>query len=527
MDNSLTCQDASKKLEQSAPDMFTGCVIGVHAEPLPQYNFAEILATCDGLMFECPDNSKYFFVPARSGQVSAVVGEEAEKQWGEYLTQRRAIQQKHASEQLDYPYTAADIKGITAVGDVGYAENYVKYHFGLLHHFQTYSLTGETGIYYLDTGASLPANRDPSKLPSLKQIVMAVAGDWGAGTMQAAYVGAQIMSPSQPKPQYTVHIGDVYFVGTEDEHTSNVLGVPPPNVTNGVLWPTGSIGSFGLNGNHEMYSRGYGYFDLFLPKLGIRDQNTGAMKGQKASYMDLENQYWRVIGLDTGYNTYGVEMENKNNTQPQQIIDWLVNTVKIGDPNDKRGIIFLSHHQYYSAFENPSLATPTQLAALVPEGRSVLWFWGHEHRVALYDKRNAGGLNLNVYGRCVGNAGFPPSIGQPEQDPMTQKLLAYDNRIAEMLQGGGPVQAPAGYNGWIRLGFNGNSVNVDYYSLAYDSNNMPRNDTSTLLMSEVFSVDMSSGNTLLNSFKIVNSNITFIQNPLLYPVTKTEFATVA
>ena len=57
----------------------------------------------------------------------------------------------------------------------------------------------------------------------------------------------------------------------------------------------GSEGAFALNGNHEMYALGYGYFDHILPKLGVR----GSPRGQRASYFCLENDHWRIIALDT------------------------------------------------------------------------------------------------------------------------------------------------------------------------------------------------------------------------------------
>ena len=45
-----------------------------------------------------------------------------------------------------------------------------------------------------------------------------------------------------------------------------------------------------LNANHDMYCGGYGYFGHLLPAIG-----------QPASYFSLGNDFWRLIGLDTGY----------------------------------------------------------------------------------------------------------------------------------------------------------------------------------------------------------------------------------
>jgi hypothetical protein len=123
------------------------------------------------------------------------------------------------------------------------------------------------------------------------------------------------------------------------------------------------------------YSRAWGFFDTLLPTLGVRDPSTGTVTGQHGGTVALENAYWRLILLDTGYGTYAwlPKPESRNNTQPDAVVDWLVNEVRIGDPTDKRGIIFFTHHQVESAFEEPHDATPKQIAKLMPPGRTVLW----------------------------------------------------------------------------------------------------------------------------------------------------------
>jgi len=54
-----------------------------------------------------------------------------------------------------------------------------------------------------------------------------------------------------------------------------------------------------------MYANGGGYFDVLLPRLGLRDASE-AMSGQQTSFFCLQNQYWRIIAIDTGYNSIGV-----------------------------------------------------------------------------------------------------------------------------------------------------------------------------------------------------------------------------
>merc|ERR1711974_193598 len=115
----------------------------------------------------------------------------------------------------------------------------------------------------------------------------------------------------------------------------------------------------------------------------------------------LENKYWRVIGLDTGYHSYGFLLNSRNTSQPDAVVDWLVNDVKINDPNDKRGILLFTHHQFLSAFDSPIKYTAQQLADLLPKGRQFVWLWGHEHRLSFYKMGTLDNIPLNVFGRCV------------------------------------------------------------------------------------------------------------------------------
>src|SRR5439155_9589200 len=81
--------------------------------------------------------------------------------------------------------------------------------------------------------------------------------------------------------QLLVHLGDVYYAGTQDEVENRFLS----------LWPrrVGAINR-AANSNHEMYSGGYGYFDQTLRRFG-----------QSSSVFALQNDHWLLVGLDTAY----------------------------------------------------------------------------------------------------------------------------------------------------------------------------------------------------------------------------------
>jgi len=378
-----------------------------------------------------------------------------------------------------------------------------------LHPFNTWP-TGMSGRFDLNTGNPIPPQSRWYDLPddaADDTVRMVLAGDWGAGTMESAYVAAAMMA--NYSAHWTVHIGDVYYLGAEQDFASNVFGNPPPGVTNGITWPHGSIGSLAIEGNHEMFSRGWAYFDTFLPTLGV-DTGSG-MSGQNASYFAMENKYWRVIALDTGYNSYGL-FENDNNTQPQPVIDWLVNELNIGDPTDTRGIIVLTHHQPLTAFESKDAytATANQLQAIFPK-RTFLWLWGHEHRVSWYDvNSDVDGIGLTYYGRCVGNSGFPVSLAKIPQRAGQLHLHAYDDRTYEIADG--IFKVAMGFLGFSQFNFTGPQLTIDYRSLVFESDGSTLSpDGNALLVTELWTTD-AVGNVVLSQFDVVNPNITVVNS---------------
>jgi hypothetical protein len=261
------------------------------------------------------------------------------------------------------------------------------------------------------------------------------------------------------------------------------------------------------------YARAYGFFDTFLPTLGVKNAS-GQSQGQEAGYLSMENKYWRVILLDTGYGTYNLipKSDNQNNTQPQAVIDWLINEVDIGNEDDKRGILFLTHHQVESAFDEPYQATPNQIAALMPANRTVVWLWGHEHRLAFYKLFTLPNstVPLNIYGRCIGNSGFPSSVTDLPPRARESGLEAYDDRLYELQTGFVPTKV--GFNGFTRLIFDKNTLSITYSTLATDpTTGVLSNHLQTDMVEELFTVD-EQGNAFISDFAILNANMTIITN---------------
>jgi cholesterol oxidase len=321
---------------------------------------------------------------------------------------------------------------------------YLSMRLGPRHRFLTYAKSdSDQGVYRMPGGDT--------------EVRIALAGDWATGTDESQCIADLIAAYD---PHYSIHLGDVYYVGSPDEVDENFLGIKnPSNAYAPCCWPQGSQGSFALNGNHEMYARGIAYFDRMLPKLGLMVNGNPA--GQKASFFCLENDHWRIVALDTGYNSIDWPLVEYFRTPPCALrpeqIEWMRNVVR-PRKDDARAIILLTHHQYYSRYDD---CYPTQARQLREFFcRPVLWFWGHEHRMAVYDEYGLADDGIRAFGRCIGHGGMPvdlpPSVPKYPHCPIEftdTRLYPNDENLT------------IGYNGFARLSLRGDQALVDYVDL--------------------------------------------------------------
>jgi len=235
-------------------------------------------------------------------------------------------------------------------------------------------------------------------------------------------------------------MGDVYFSGTEQEYRDWFLGEED--------WPRGAQHTFAMNANHEMYSGGAGYFDTALEALQ-----------QETSYFCVESDYWRIVGLDSGYYSGIFPLLEKfwlsKIRLDESILQWLKSVVFV-DPSDRRPVIVLTHHQPFSAF-GPGYGTLTKNLAPYLD-RIVLWMWGHEHRFAGYGPVAAGGAVIR--GRCIGHGGMPIEVAEPPQEAKRTNLVFYDDRIANELSE--IAREPVGFCGFAALHLDGPDLTIDY-----------------------------------------------------------------
>jgi hypothetical protein len=201
---------------------------------------------------------------------------------------------------------------------------------------------------------------------------VAITADWGTGLYGAPKIAATIRTmAASRKFDLAMHLGDVYYSGTEDEVEDRFLKV----------WPSDAAKvNRALNGNHEMYSGGFGYFKVILPKFG-----------QESSYFAIQNEHWLLVGLDTAYVDH--DMDNAQ-------VAWVTTVM---NQAQARKVVFFSHQQPFSRLADQGPKLQRALRALLEANRIRAWYWGHEHDCVIYDERS----KWKLFGRCLGNGGIP------------------------------------------------------------------------------------------------------------------------
>jgi Calcineurin-like phosphoesterase len=277
-----------------------------------------------------------------------------------------------------------------------------------------------------------PSRSAPISFPD-ENVRMIVFGDWGSGIPRALKVEQRIRREmddgiAKGMQLHVVHLGDVYYSGWDYEYRQRFL----------INWPvtkreTETIGSFTVNGNHDMYSGGYAYYETALA-----DPRFAHWQGQ-SSLFHLANQYWQIFGLDTSHDD--------NDLKGDQA-DWVRSAA-----SGKLKTILLSHHQYCSSYEAKDLSKNLvrKIEPVLEELDVAAWLWGHEHRCMTY--KDVPGIRCP---RCIGHAGVPVyqthSLGDPTPKPGEWEYRDY-------IDGGLELWAKFGF---IVLDFHRDKIAVRY-----------------------------------------------------------------
>jgi hypothetical protein len=234
---------------------------------------------------------------------------------------------------------------------------------------------------------------------------LVIVGDWGTALPRARDVAARMHESigealGAGRQVHVIHLGDIYYSGLPTEDQQRFLDpwpVTPQQAEAGVT-------SWCLNGNHDMYSGGFGYFHTVLGDPRFRHQRSP--DGKPTSFFRLRSPSWDFIGLDTAWDT-----DVTSTGQIAVLEDPQSRYVaQIADASARRLVLF-SHHQLVSYYDKSDVGAtlPAKLAPVLRSGRVTAWWWGHEHKAITYQA--AGGVR---YPRCLGHGGVPVL---PDPDP--------------------------------------------------------------------------------------------------------------
>jgi Calcineurin-like phosphoesterase len=278
---------------------------------------------------------------------------------------------------------------------------------------------------------------------------LAIIGDWGVGDAVSINVLQEV---KKLNPDVLLHLGDVYYAGTQREAKVNFLDICQSLIGN-------NIPIYTLCGNHDMYSGGAGYYWL-LDQIG-----------QKASYFCLKNDNWMFLAMDTGFHDNNPFNVATNMTQLVSQDGWSEADWHMKQINNagNRKLVLLSHHQLFSPFSSVG-SVNGQAYAYNPNLYGVFkdtipkaewWFWGHEHTLGIFPPYM--GLKR---GRCVGASAVPVFQDQQSYATCPTNLQTLDGTM--------PTWDPKGvlgisndmYNNcFAMMRLTGTSATVEYYEV--------------------------------------------------------------
>jgi hypothetical protein len=230
---------------------------------------------------------------------------------------------------------------------------------------------------------------------------LVLVGDWGSGLPRAQRVAEEMRAQvdagvEDGRQVHVIHLGDVYYSGHAREYEKRFFP----------FWPVepseaGRIHSWILNGNHDMYSGGHGYFKA------LEDSRFAGQSG--SSWFTIENEHWRIVGLDTAWDEEGLISDPRTERGLQ---DPQADVLRDMAAEDDRPFMLLSHHQLFSNYERVGPYLREKLEPLLKGDRIRAWFWGHEHKCVVHEP-----YEHVPYARCVGHGGVPV---YPVKDPSDQ-----------------------------------------------------------------------------------------------------------
>ena len=279
----------------------------------------------------------------------------------------------------------------------------------------------------------------PANVKIDDKVTIAMVGDFGTGNFGSGDSPSTKISKFIPSlnPDYTIHLGDVYYAGTSGEERSNLLN----------FWPQGSKGSFALNSNHEMYSGGAPYFNEVVGGPIFNKLQS------PYSFFALENTNWIIVGLDSAYYSSAAKLYmsgtlGQGNAQVQFLR---------GIAQTKKKVIVLTHHNGVPS-SGVSGAAPLQLftdvmSAFAGQNPPAYWYFGHEHMAVAYTPVNG------TLCRCLGHGALPWGFASDLQTAQASGHVQW----FEKCNAGDPDDRLRVFNGFVSLELDGPDLKETYY----------------------------------------------------------------
>lgn len=275
-------------------------------------------------------------------------------------------------------------------------------------------------------------------MPDSGRVRIALAGDFGTGNYGADDSPSTKISKilASLKPHFSIHLGDVYYAGTSDEEKDKLMN----------FWPRGSIASFTLNSNHEMYSGGGPYFNEAVGGPVFNKWQS------PFSFFALENSNWIVAGLDSAYNAGELDLFMNGSLGNNAQLPFLRNLAQ-----KKKKMILLTHHQGFDLGGfvpgKPLKLFTKVMGAFKDVAPPAYWYWGHIHAGAAYTPL----MDYNgMCCRCIGHGALPWGLASELQK--STQVAWFEQKNA-----GDPDDKLRVFNGCVLLELDGEHLFETFY----------------------------------------------------------------